>query len=314
MNFSTPVPLSKSKFLIEYSSKIISLGSCFAENIGEKLNYFKFGNTTNPFGIIFNPISIEKLVERAVVKNFFTEKDLFYHNERWHCFEIHSDLSNAGQTEFLEKLNQLLEKFILLIQTSNFFIITYGTSWIYRNLNDGKVVANCHKMSQNQFTKELLSVENILKSIENTIFLIQSVNSDAKFIFTISPVRHIKDGFFENNVSKAHLFSAIFELLKNENVAYFPSYEILMDELRDYRFYKKDMLHPSETAIAYIWNKFKNSFVNPSVFPAINDVEVIQKGLQHKAFNPNSESHQQFLSQLQNKINLLQQQFPDIQF
>ncbi|MBC7439441.1 MAG: GSCFA domain-containing protein [Flavobacterium sp.] len=314
MNFSTPIPLRQSKFLIDYNSKIISLGSCFAENIGEKLNYFKFRNITNPFGIIFNPISIEKLVERAVVKNYFTEKDLFYHNERWHCFEIHSDLSNASQTEFLEKLNQLLEEFILQIQTSNFFIITYGTSWIYRNLNNNKVVANCHKMPQNQFTKELLSVENILKSIQNTIFLIQSVNSNAQFIFTISPVRHIKDGFFENNVSKAHLFSAIFKLLKNENVAYFPSYEILMDELRDYRFYKKDMLHPSETAIAYIWDKFKNSFINPSVFPAINDIEVIQKGLQHKAFNPNSESHQQFLSQLQNKINLLQQHFPNIQF
>ena len=314
MNFSTPVTLFKSKFLIDYNSKIISLGSCFAENIGEKLNYFKFRNITNPFGIIFNPISIEKLVERAVIKNYFTEKDLFYHNERWHCFEIHSDLSNASQPEFLEKLNQLLQEFILLIQTSNFFIITYGTSWIYRNLNDGKVVANCHKMPQNQFTKELLSVENILKSIQNTIFLIQSVNSDAQFIFTISPVRHIKDGFFENNVSKAHLFSAVFELFKNKNVAYFPSYEILMDELRDYRFYKKDMLHPNDTAIAYIWDKFKNSFVNPSVFPAINDVEVIQKGLQHKAFNPNSESHQQFLSQLQNKINLLQQHFPNIQF
>lgn len=314
MNFSTPVPLSKSKFLIDYNSKIISLGSCFAENIGEKLNYFKFRNIINPFGIIFNPISIEKLVERAVLKNYFTEKDMFYHNERWHCFEIHSDLSNSSQHEFLEKLNQLLEEFILQIQTSNFFIITYGTSWIYRNLNDGKLVANCHKMPQNQFTKELLSVENILKSIQNTIFLIQSVNSDAKFIFTISPVRHIKDGFFENNVSKAHLFSAIFELLKNENVAYFPSYEILMDELRDYRFYKTDMLHPNETAIAYIWDKFKNSFVNPTVFSTINDIEVIQKGLQHKAFNPNSESHQQFLSQLQNKINLLQHHFPNIQF
>ena len=314
MNFSTPIPLRKSKFLIDYNSKIISLGSCFAENIGEKLNYFKFQNTTNPFGIIFNPISIEKLVERAVMKNYFTEKDLFYHNERWHCFEIHSDLSNNSQPEFLKKLNKLLEEFILQIQSSTIFIITYGTSWIYRNLNDNKVVANCHKMPQNQFTKELLSVENILKSIQNTIFLIQSVNSNAQFIFTISPVRHIKDGFFENNVSKAHLFSAIFESVKNENVSYFPSYEILMDELRDYRFYKNDMLHPSETAIAYIWDKFKNSFINPTVFSTINDVEVIQKGLEHKAFNPDSESHQQFLSQLQNKINLLQQHFPNIQF
>lgn len=314
MNFSTPIPLRQSKFLIDYNSKIISLGSCFAENIGEKLNYFKFRNITNPFGIIFNPISIEKLVERAVMKNYFTEKDLFYHNERWHCFEIHSDLSNNSQPEFLEKLNKLLEEFILQIQSSTIFIITYGTSWIYRNLNDNKVVANCHKMPQNQFTKELLSVENILKSIQNTIFLIQSVNSNAQFIFTISPVRHIKDGFFENNVSKAHLFSAIFESVKNENVSYFPSYEILMDELRDYRFYKNDMLHPSETAIAYIWDKFKNSFINPTVFSTINDVEVIQKGLEHKAFNPDSESHQLFLSQLQSKINLLQQHFPNIQF
>ena len=314
MNFSTPIPLRKSKFLIDYNSKIISLGSCFAENIGEKLNYFKFRNITNPFGIIFNPISIEKLVERAVMKNYFTEKDLFYHNERWHCFEIHSDLSNNSQPEFLKKLNKLLEEFILQIQSSTIFIITYGTSWIYRNLNDNKVVANCHKMPQNQFTKELLSVENILKSIQNTIFLIQSVNSNAQFIFTISPVRHIKDGFFENNVSKAHLFSAIFESVKNENVSYFPSYEILMDELRDYRFYKNDMLHPSETAIAYIWDKFKNSFINPTVFSTINDVELIQKGLQHQAFNPDSESHQLFLSQLQSKINLLQQHFPNIQF
>ena len=314
MNFSTPVPSRQSKFLIDYNSRIISLGSCFAENIGEKLNYFKFRNITNPFGIIFNPISIEKLVERAVMKNYFTEKDLFYHNERWHCFEIHSDLSNNSQPEFLEKLNKLLEEFILQIQSSTIFIITYGTSWIYRNSNDDKVVANCHKMPQNQFTKELLCVENILKSIQNTIFLIQSVNSNAQFIFTISPVRHIKDGFFENNVSKAHLFSAIFELLKNENVSYFPSYEILMDELRDYRFYKNDMLHPSETAIAYIWDKFKNSFINPTVFSTINDVEVIQKGLEHRAFNPDSESHQLFLSQLQSKINLLQQHFPNIQF
>jgi hypothetical protein len=314
MNFTTPIPLYKSSFFIDYQTKIISLGSCFAENIGEKFDYYKFQNQTNPFGIIFNPVSIEKLVERVVNKNYFTEQDLIFHNERWHCFEVHSDLSNTNKNDLLENLNNLIDNFNLQIQNSNIFIITFGTSWIYRNLNDDKVVANCHKTPQNLFTKELLSVETISKSIENTIFLVQSINKNAKFIFTISPVRHIKDGFFENNVSKSHLFSAIFDLIKNENVSYFPSYEILMDELRDYRFYKEDMLHPSASAVDYIWEKFKNSFVNPNVFSSINEVEIIQKGLRHRAFNPNSESYKQFLLQLQDKIDLLQENLPNIRF
>jgi len=314
MNFTTPIVIPKSSVFIDYGTKIISLGSCFAENIGEKLDYFKFQNETNPFGIIFNAVSIEKLIERTVNSNYFTENDLFFQNERWHCFEVHSDLSNNHKLDLLATLNNLLDKFFLQMQSSTVFIITYGTSWVYRNINSNNVVANCHKVTQNQFTKELLSVETTLKSIQNTIFLIQSVNKNAKFIFTISPVRHIKDGFFENNVSKSHLFAAIFQLLENEEVSYFPSYEILMDELRDYRFYKEDMLHPSTIAIDFIWERFKNSFVNPNAFSTINDVDVIQKGLRHRAFDVYSESHQQFLLQLQNKVDLLQKNFPNIRF
>ena len=314
MNFTTPIVIPKSSFFIDSGTKIISLGSCFAENIGEKLDYFKFQNQTNPFGIIFNAVSIEKLIERTVNSNYFTENDLFFQNERWHCFEVHSDLSNNNKLDLLATLNNLLDKFFLQMQSSTVFIITYGTSWVYRNINSNNVVANCHKVPQNQFTKELLSVEATLKSIQNTIFLIQSVNKNAKFIFTISPVRHIKDGFFENNVSKSHLFSAIFQLLENEDVSYFPSYEILMDELRDYRFYKEDMLHPSPMAVDFIWDKFKNSCINPSVYSTLNEVEIIQKGLQHRAFSPNSASHKQFKMQLQERINLIQERFPNILF
>lgn len=314
MNFTTPIVIPKSSFFIDYGTSIISLGSCFAENIGEKLDYFKFQNETNPFGIIFNAVSIEKLIKRTVNRNYFTENDLFFQNERWHCFEVHSELSNNNKLDLLATLNNLLDKFFLQIQSSTVFIITYGTSWVYRNINSNNVVANCHKVPQNQFTKELLSVETTLKSIQNTIFLVQSVNKNAKFIFTISPVRHIKDGFFENNVSKSNLFSAIFQLIENEDVFYFPSYEILMDELRDYRFYKEDMLHPSTMAIDFIWDKFKNSCINPSVNSALNEVEIIQKGLQHRAFNPDSASHKQFFLQLQERINLIQERFPNILF
>lgn len=314
MNFTTLIVIPKSSISIDYETKIISIGSCFAENIGEKFDYYKFQNQTNPFGIIFNPVSIEKLVARAVNQKYFTENDLFFHNERWHCFEVHSELSNTNQLYLLENLNNLLDKFILQIQSSTVFIITYGTSWIYRNINSNNVVANCHKIPQNQFTKELLSVETILKSIQNTIFLIQSINQEVKFIFTISPVRHIKDGFFENNVSKAHLFSAIFQVVENKNFTYFPSYEILTDELRDYRFYGEDLLHPSVIAIKYIWDKFKNSFISSAIFETMDEVQTIQKGLIHRAFNPNSESHQQFLLQLRNKIDVLQISFPNMQF
>lgn len=314
INFTTPIVIRKSNFLIDYNTKIISLGSCFAENMGEKFNYFKFQNQTNPFGIIFNPIAIEKLVKRAVNQNYFTETDLFFHKERWHSFEVHSDLSNFNKHKMLENLNILINDFHIQIQNTGVFIITFGTSWIYRNIQNNQVVANCHKMPQNQFNKELLSVEKISESIQNTINLIQSVNKKAEFIFTISPVRHIKDGFFENNVSKAHLFSAIYHLQKNKKISYFPSYEIVMDELRDYRFYSEDLLHPSAIAIDYIWDKLKNVFINPIFFSTINEVEIIQKGLSHRAFNPNSESHQQFLLQLQKKIDSLKKRFPHLMF
>jgi hypothetical protein len=323
MNFTTKINISKNPNPIDYNSKIVSLGSCFAENMGDKFQYFKFQSSTNPFGIIFNPVSIEKIIDRVVNDILFTEEDIFFHNERWHCFEVHSDLSNSSKEELISDLNQILKETKKQLQEATHVIITYGTSWVYRHIEKDAIVANCHKVPQKQFVKELLSVKTIQESIENTIVLIQSINPKCNFIFTVSPVRHLKDGFVENQVSKAHLITAIHNLLsipiRTENcnlqsAIYFPSYEIMMDELRDYRFYAEDMLHPSQIAIDYIWERFKETTISETAFITIDAVEGIQKSLQHRPFNPDSESHKKFEANLQMKITTLVAQYSFMKF
>ena len=316
MQFTTKITIPKSSFPIDYNSKIMSLGSCFAQNIGEKFNYFKFQNIVNPFGIIFNPVSIEKLVNRIVNKIEFTEKDIFFHNDLWHCYEVHSEFSNPNKEDFLIILNQLVESIHNQIKDSTHFIITLGTSWIYRNIENNEIVANCHKVPQKQFTKELLSIETIEVSIQNSIELIQKVNPNCSFIFTVSPVRHIKDGFVENTLSKAHLISAIHNIIncQSSTVNYFPSYEIMMDELRDYRFYAADMLHPNQVAIDYIWERFSESSISDESKNLMQEVDSIQKSLLHRPFNPDSENHQKFLKTLNQKIQTLQNQLPFVNF
>jgi hypothetical protein len=315
MQFRTKISIPKSENPIDYNSKIVSLGSCFAVNMAEKLDYFKFQNTCNPFGILFHPLAIEKLIGFAVSGKQFTAEDLFFHNERWHSFDVHSDWSNSNKEELIANLNAIVQATHQRISEATHIIITYGTSWVYRNLASNSIVANCHKVPQKQFGKEILSIETIENSIQNTIDLIQKVNSKANIMFTVSPVRHLKDGFVENQLSKAHLITALhsssFQLPTS---SYFPSYEIMMDELRDYRFYAEDMIHPNQVAIDYIWERFSETSISEENHSIMKEVDTIQKGLQHRPFNPNSESHQQFLSKLQDKIAKLQTQFPEIQF
>ncbi len=322
MNFTTSIPIPKSNNPIDYNSQIVSFGSCFAENMAEKFDYFKFKNKVNPFGIIFNPISIEKLISRIVNNQEFTEKDIFFHNELWQCYDVHSDLSHEDKEEFIQNLNGILKSTNDQITKSTHIIITYGTSWIYKLKSSNEVVANCHKVPQNQFIKEILAVEIIEKAIQKTIDLINKVNPNCNIIFTISPVRHIKDGFIENQRSKSHLIVALQSLLRTVhcpeasglNTNYFPSYEIIMDELRDYRFYTEDMLHPNQTAINYIWERFSETQISDKIHLIMQEVGSIQKSILHKSFHPNSESHQKFLANLNQKINTLATQFPNIQF
>ncbi|MDT0556127.1 GSCFA domain-containing protein [Patiriisocius hiemis] len=318
MKLQTQIPLTPQENQIDYSSKVLLLGSCFTENIGTKFGYYKFDCLVNPFGIIFNPVSIKTLIERALQKKQFSEKDVFYHNEQWHCFEIHSKLSSDNKEKFISDLNAKLDLLLKYITEATHIIFTYGTSWVYNTKQDNTVVANCHKVPQKEFDKKILPVEVISNTITGVCNEIKKVNSKTNFIFTVSPVRHLKDGFIENTQSKAHLVVAIHNTLspreQSRGLYYFPSFEIMLDELRDYRFYKQDMLHPNETAITIIWERFKNVWVASETETTLQEVATIQKGLSHKPFNEHSEAHKAFKKNLQIKIERLQAQFPKIKF
>ena len=319
MQFRTKITIPKGNNPIDYNSRIVSLGSCFAENMAEKLDYFKFQNTCNPFGIIFNPVSIEKMIYRTLNQIFYAEKDIFFHNERWHCYEVHSDFSSSDKEEFLENLNAVLRNSLIQLFHASHIIITYGTSWVYRNIESNTIVANCHKVPQKEFSKEILSVETIAKSIQNTIGYFQIINPNIDFIFTVSPVRHLKDGFVENQLSKAHLITAIHKVLESKiwnlkPAIYFPSYEIMMDELRDYRFYAEDMVHPNQVAINYIWERFFETVISEESHSIVEEVGSIQKGMQHRPFNPDSEGHLKFKEKLREKIATLVSQYSFMKF
>ena len=315
MNFRTNISLKSESNQIDYSSNLVLIGSCFSENISKKLQYFKFNTFSNPFGILFNPIAIETLISNAIHKKEYSEKDIFQLNERWHCFDAHSDLSASSKNELLTNLNTSIAATHKKITTASHLIITLGTAWVYRNNESAKIVGNCHKIPQKQFSKEMLSVEEIVASLKNSCALIKNLNPKVNIIFTVSPVRHVKDGFVENMQSKAHLLTAIHQLINlKEQFHYFPSYEIMLDDLRDYRFYNSDMLHPNETAINYIWEQFKHVWIAKKTISILKEVDTIQRGLAHKPFNPNSEQHQKFLVALQEKITLLQKQTPTIVF
>jgi len=307
--------MKKEHDLIDYDSNIILLGSCFSENIGNRLSYFKFNNLVNPFGILYHPIAIENLILNSINEKKFTDDDVFYFNERWHSFETHSVLSAPTKTALLESLNNMVNITYEQLQKASHIVITLGTSWIYRLIESDTIVANCHKIPQKKFSKELLSINDIAESLEASISLIQSLKKEVSIIFTVSPIRHLKNGFVENKLSKSHLLAAIHQVIKpNEKIHYFPSYEIMMDELRDYRFYAEDMIHPNATAIQYIWEKFETSWTSENTIKIMREVDSIQKSLSHKPFNLESKQHQEFLEKIDSKIKDIQLRFPQINF
>lgn len=316
MQFTTKIPIPRSEHPIDYDAKILSLGSCFAVNIADKCNYYKFQNTVNPFGILFHPLAIQNIIQRAVEEDFLTESELFFHNERWHCFDVHSDLSHSSKEDLLQNLNQSLSALILLIKTTSHLIITYGTAWVYKEKTSGKIVANCHKVPQNQFDKELLSASQIEDAIAETVSLLLEVNPKLNIVLTVSPVRHLKDGFIQNQQSKANLIIGIHQTINRQpsTINYFPSYEIMMDELRDYRFYGADMIHPNQTAIDYIWERFVETHIAVDSIQIMNEVASIQKALAHRPFHPGSQNHQKFLQQVERSIVGLQKKVPNITF
>ena len=311
MKLTTPIKLSRQNPPINYSSKVLLLGSCFAQNMGAKLEYYKFQQCTNPFGILFHPVAIEKLITRAVNQIWFTSKDVFLQNEQWHCFLAHSKLSNTSEEDLISALNSALEKLRFSLLEASHVVFTFGTAWVYRHLENDTIVANCHKVPQKEFVKQLLSpddVSDVLLGIETKL---RTINPTCSIINTVSPVRHIKDGLIANSRSKAHLIAGVQEIVSPEKLNhYFPSYEIMMDELRDYRYYKEDLIHPNQTAIAIIWNAFTGSWICPETAALQKKIATIQSGLLHTPFNGHSKAHIHFKKDLEVQISQVQKALP----
>ena len=294
--FTTKVIPEISENKISLSDKMIATGSCFAQNIGQKLLDYKFDITVNPFGTIFNPISIFKLVNLAAREEIIASMGIVKNQGIFHHYDLHSDLSNVNEKELLQNADDILQKLGEELKNTAVVIYTFGTSIVYELRETGEIVANCHKVPANEFTRRFLEVDEIVHAFKVNYELIKSINKKTRFILTVSPVRHQKESFQQNNVSKSILRIAC-EKIVNEysSVEYFPAFEIVMDELRDYRFYAEDLLHPNKIATNYIWQKFQYTFFDEKQRQFVLKWEKVRKALTHKPFNVNSEQHQLFI-------------------
>jgi len=314
MKFRTKIKATPAVNQIDYDSNVVLLGSCFSEHMEEKFDYFKFEPYSNPYGILFHPKAIEKSVIDCLTQKQYGIEDLYQYNDTWLSLDHHSSFDQRNPDEVLSGINKNLLDGYNALKMASHVIITLGTSWVYKWKDDNSIVGNCYKIPQKKFDKILLSSEQILGSLKNIVAQIQSVNQQASFIFTVSPVRHLKDGFIENTLSKALLHKAIHTLMKELPLSYFPAYEIMMDDLRDYRFYKSDLIHPNEMAVDYIWEIFKENWMSEATIELMAEVEEIQRSLSHRPFDPDSDMHQKFLNKLEQKVSSLKSRHPQIKF
>ena len=302
----TPKPFD---LKINHQHKLLLIGSCFTEQIGTKLSTHKFSVLDNPNGILFNPVSICKSISSYIDNKQFCEAELFYQNECWNSWEHHSRFSKPDATACLNGINQSQNKANAFLKNADWLLITLGSAFVYE-LENKEVVANCHKVPTDKFAKRLLPVEEVFGALEHTIEKTRAFNPGIKIIFTISPVRHLRDGFVENNRSKATLIQAVHQLAeKNTNCFYFPAYELIIDDLRDYRFFAEDMVHPNYAATNYVWEKFIATCIDESSQVLMKDIAVVVAAKNHKPFNPTSQQHKIFLQTNLEKVKKLQQKF-----
>lgn len=314
-SFRTTIKVEKQAQSFDYDSRILLLGSCFTEHISQKLAYFKFDTLTNPHGIVFNSSAIKTAVLDCVNNKVYTIADLKKHNDLWFSYKHHSQFSSPESAKTLTTINNAINDAHYFIKTASHIVITLGTAWVFTEKDSEKIVANCHKVPQKQFTKSLQSIPQITNDLEAIEIAIKSVNKKAKIIYTVSPIRHLRNGFAENMQSKAHLIAAVqAHINQQKNNYYFPTFEIMMDDLRDYRFYEADLIHPNSTSIDYIWDLFKNSWLSNKTNETMSTIDGIQKDLQHRPFNKNTEAHRKFMENLNKKIAALTAIHPTIKF
>ncbi|MGK0389250.1 MAG: hypothetical protein ACI94Y_001990 [Maribacter sp.] len=309
MILSTPLHIPKGKE-ISYNDIIVSIGSCFAENMGNKLEEGKFDIRSNSFGILYNPISIKDAILRIISNQPFSASEVFLHQDLWHSWMHHGRFSSVSKETALFMMNSSLVEAHQQLKKANRLIITLGTAYVYRKKVDGEVVANCHKVPSSEFDKIRLTVDEVYDALRDALVALTSFNPTIEIIITVSPVRHIRDGIIESQRSKAILLLAAEQLCKKEDTGYFPSYEIMMDELRDYRFYAEDMIHPSAIAIDYIWEKFRSTYFDSQTATHYKNVLKITKGFQHKILHPNTKEHLHFLEKQVEKASNIMKEIP----
>ncbi len=311
MDFRLKVRIEPSALRISHEDKLMMLGSCFTENIGKLLAQHKFDIDINPFGITYNPISIVNGLDRIIDGKRMKEEDLFFYNDRWNSYAFHGRFSDESIERTLLGMNKRIEQAAENIQKTNILLLTFGTSFIYRLKTTNEVVNNCHKLPAEQFEYEMVPANEIIKVYVGLLEKLVEINPSLQILLTISPVRHWKNGYFSNNLSKSNLVSVIHYFINRySNVNYFPAYEILLDELRDYRFYEDDMLHPNKLAIRYIWEKFSEVYFVQETKDMNRELQSIIQAKNHKPFNPNSKSHLKFRKTSLNKINDMKARFP----
>lgn len=309
----TTIELGEAGFHIQYQDNILSMGSCFAQNMAAFLEQNFYPITTNPFGTVYNPISIKNSLGLLLNNYEFQAEDLFFHNGLWNSFQHHSSFSTPDPTTTLEQINVALVKARSRLQQSNVLILTFGTAWVYELKKNQKVVSNCHKLPSNRFKRKRLTVNEIIENIGPLLEYLKTYLPDLNIILTVSPIRHLKDGFVENQLSKSTLLLAVQEMVKRASfIHYFPAYEIMMDDLRDYRYYADDLVHPSNLAIQYIWELFAQQYLAPQELSIRNSIQKIQKAMQHRSFNPSSTAHQKFLAQQLKNIDKIQKKVPTL--
>lgn len=316
MNFFTQIELPGDLPQLTHINRLMLLGSCFASEMGQRLTDAKFRCDVNPYGVLYNPNSISTALREIGVGKIYEREDLFFFRELWHSPMHHGDFSSAFVEDALESINLRLKNAHEEMSKLDYLLLTFGTAWIYENKDTGCVVGNCHKLPEKNFTRRKLSVEEVVVDYKALLSELLLQNPKLKILFTVSPIRHIRDGMHANNLSKATLLLAIEQLQEAfpTNVFYFPAYELLMDELRDYRFYAEDMIHPSEIAVRYVWERFVQTCISTDALQIMEESEKISKALSHKPFHPEADEYKCFLGQIVLKIERLNEKYPYLDF
>lgn len=297
--FRTELLITPSPNPITYADNVLTLGSCFSQCMGHLLEYHKFNVAANLFGTVFNPLSAHTLLQYAAVNRQVSEAELTLHQELWSHYDFHSSFSSPQAHEVVASINSTIGQVSTFLKKKPIILLTYGTALVHLHKENNALVSNCHKHPSSWFERKLLSVEEIITDFTS----LKKRLGQCRFILTVSPVRHTRDTLPLNNVSKSTLRLACHQLsLLFDEVEYFPSQEIMLDDLRDYRFYSPDMIHPSQVAEEYIWNKFCEAYFTPETRQLVERVNQLQTRIKHQAIHPETESHKKFLDKLKEDL------------